>query len=144
MGPTPNGWLGGLICLVAIFLPSPLLLVGVSPFWDSLRRQQAVQAGLNGINAAVVGLLLAALYNPVWTSAIHAPAPTSYDAFFHGLGHGLALPIGEGARPPQLGFVGRSSINKLPLSGAKSSTPTERAPRTTTGSVRARPDSPAR
>lgn len=47
MGPTPNGWLGGLICLVAIFLPSPLLLVGVLPFWDSLRRQPAVQAGLN-------------------------------------------------------------------------------------------------
>ncbi len=73
MGPAPNGWLGGLICLVAIFLPSPLLLIGVLPFWDSLRRRQAVQAGLNGINAAVVGLLLAALYNPVWTSAIFAP-----------------------------------------------------------------------
>jgi len=73
MGPAPNGWLGGLICLVAIFLPSPLLLVGVLPFWESLRRQRAVQAGLNGVNAAVVGLLLAALYNPVWTSAIFAP-----------------------------------------------------------------------
>jgi chromate transporter len=73
MGPAPNGWLGGLICLVAIFLPSPLLLVGALPFWDSLRRQKAVQAALNGINAAVVGLLLAALYNPVWTSAIFSP-----------------------------------------------------------------------
>jgi len=73
MGPAPNGWLGGLICLVAIFLPSPLLLIGVLPYWDSLRRQKAVQAGLNGINAAVVGLLLAALYNPAWTSAIFGP-----------------------------------------------------------------------
>jgi chromate transporter len=73
MGPAPNGWLGGLICLVAIFLPSPLLLIGVLPHWDSLRRQPAIQAGLNGINAAVVGLLLAALYNPVWTSAIFGP-----------------------------------------------------------------------
>jgi len=72
MGPAPNGWLGGLICLVAIFLPSPLLLIGTLPFWDSLRRQRTVQAGLNGINAAVVGLLLAALYNPVWTSAIYS------------------------------------------------------------------------
>ena len=73
MGPTPHGWLGGLLCLVAIFLPSPLLLIGALPLWDTLRRQGAVQAGLNGINAAVVGLLLAALYNPVWTSAIFAP-----------------------------------------------------------------------
>jgi chromate transporter len=73
MGPAPHGWLGGLICLVAIFLPSPLLLVGTLPFWDALRGRRAVQAGLNGINAAVVGLLLAALYNPVWTSAIFSP-----------------------------------------------------------------------
>jgi chromate transporter len=73
MGPAPNGWLGGLICLVAIFLPSPLLLIGALPFWDGLRRQNAVQAALNGVNAAVVGLLLAALYNPVWTSAILSP-----------------------------------------------------------------------
>ena len=74
MSPAPNGWLGGTICLVAIFLPSFLLLIGVLPFWDSLRRLSAVQSGLRGVNAAVVGLLLAALYNPVWTSAIHAPA----------------------------------------------------------------------
>jgi chromate transporter len=73
MGPAPNGWLGGLICLVAIFLPSFLLLVGALPFWDVLRRLPAVQSALRGVNAAVVGLLLAALYNPVWTSAIHAP-----------------------------------------------------------------------
>jgi len=74
MGPPPNGWLGGAICLVAIFLPSFLLLIGALPFWDALRRQPAVRAALVGVNAAVVGLLLAALYRPVWTSAIFAPA----------------------------------------------------------------------
>src|SRR3974377_1209484 len=74
MGPAPHGWLGGLICLVAIFLPSFLLLIGALPFWDSLRRRPAVQSTLRGVNAAVVGLLLAALYKPVWTSAILAPA----------------------------------------------------------------------
>ena len=73
-GLAPNGWVGGLLCLVAIFLPSFLLLVGALPYWDSLRRLPAVQSGLRGVNAAVVGLLLAALYHPVWTSAIHAPA----------------------------------------------------------------------
>ncbi len=70
MRPPPDGWVGGLICLVAIYLPSFLLLVGVLPFWDALRRKVAVQAALRGVNAAVVGILLAALYTPVWTSAI--------------------------------------------------------------------------
>jgi chromate transporter len=73
MGPAPNGWIGGLLCLVAIFLPSFLLLVGALPFWDGLRRRPAVQSALRGVNAAVIGLLLAALYRPVWTSAIFAP-----------------------------------------------------------------------
>jgi len=73
MGPAPNGLLGGLLCLVAIYLPSFLLLIGILPFWDRLRRQSAVQAALRGVNAAVVGLLLAALYTPVWTSAIGSP-----------------------------------------------------------------------
>ncbi|MGD9617283.1 MAG: chromate efflux transporter [Alphaproteobacteria bacterium] len=74
MEPPVNGWAGGLLCLAAIFLPSFLLLVGVLPFWDRLRRLPAVQAALLGINAAVVGLLLAALYRPVWTGAIFGPA----------------------------------------------------------------------
>jgi len=74
MEPAPRGWLGGLLCLVAIYLPSFLLLIGVLPFWDALRRRVAVQAALKGVNAAVVGLLLAALYTPVWTSAILARA----------------------------------------------------------------------
>jgi chromate transporter len=74
MGPKPNGWLGGVICVVAIFLPSFLLLIGVLPFWDTLRRRPGAQSALRGVNAAVVGLLLAALYKPVWTSAIFGPA----------------------------------------------------------------------
>ena len=74
MGPAPNGWLGGLICVCAIYLPSFLLLIGVLPFWDALRRRNAIRAALTGVNAAVVGLLLAALYRPVWTSAIFGPA----------------------------------------------------------------------
>ncbi len=74
MTPGPNGVAGGILCLLAIYLPSFLLLIGVLPFWDDLRRQAAVQAALRGVNAAVVGLLLAALYTPVWTSAIRGPA----------------------------------------------------------------------
>ncbi len=74
MRPGPSGWVGGVLCLVAIYLPSFLLLIGVLPFWERLRRGLAVQAALKGVNAAVVGLLLAALYRPVWTSAILSPA----------------------------------------------------------------------
>lgn len=69
----PSGWLGGGIALVAIFVPSFLLVAGALPFWEQLRRSPRTQAALAGVNAAVVGLLLAALYNPVWTSAILAP-----------------------------------------------------------------------
>lgn len=70
----PNGIIGALICLLAIFASSFLLVIGAMPFWDSLRRVGAVQNALLGVNAAVVGLLLAALYNPVWTSAIFSAA----------------------------------------------------------------------
>jgi chromate transporter len=73
MQPSPNGWLGALICLVAIFLPSFLLLFGALPFWNDLRQRADTQSALRGVNAAVVGLLLAALYTPVWTSAIGRP-----------------------------------------------------------------------
>lgn len=74
MGPEPHGWTGSWLTLVAIFLPSFLLVVGALPFWDLLRAVPVFQSALKGINAAVVGLLLTALYKPVWTSAIHAPA----------------------------------------------------------------------
>ncbi len=73
MGPQPNGALGALLALGAIFLPAFLLSIGPLPFWDILRKIPAFQSVLRGINAAVVGILLAALYDPVWTSAIFAP-----------------------------------------------------------------------
>ena len=73
MNQSPAGWLGGLLCLVAIFTPAFLLVVGALPFWELLQRHSRTQAALTGINAAVVGLLLAALYHPVWISAIQAP-----------------------------------------------------------------------
>ena len=74
MQPAPTGWRGGLLCLAAIFLPSFLLVVGTLPFWHALRARRPVQAALRGVNTVVVGLLLAALYQPVWTSAIAGPA----------------------------------------------------------------------
>jgi chromate transporter len=66
----PHGFLGGLLCLIAIFLPAFLLIIGALPFWDALRQKTQVQSALRGVSAAVVGLLLAALYDPVWTSSI--------------------------------------------------------------------------
>lgn len=74
MGPPPTGLAGAAIALVAIFLPSFFMIIGALPFWDTLRGRSSFQTALRGINAAVVGLLLAALYQPVWTSAIHGPA----------------------------------------------------------------------
>jgi chromate transporter len=73
MGPEPNGLLGATICLVAIFLPSFLLVIAALPFWDQLRRLSTAQAVLRGVNASVVGLLLAALYNPVWIAGVTGP-----------------------------------------------------------------------
>jgi chromate transporter len=69
----PAGWAGATIALVAIFLPSFLLVFGVLPFWDRLRGSTGFRRALSGTNAAVVGILLAALYTPVWTSAISRP-----------------------------------------------------------------------
>lgn len=69
----PNGWLGGMIALVSIFAPSFLLVAGTAPFWERLRRSTRMQAALAGVNAAVVGLLLAALYHPVWSDTIVSP-----------------------------------------------------------------------
>jgi chromate transporter len=72
MAVPPGGWLGGLLMLVAIFLPAFLLVVGALPFWEPLRQRAGVQRAMGGVNAAVVGVLAAALYDPVGTSAIHS------------------------------------------------------------------------
>lgn len=71
--PAPNGLLGAALALLAVFAPGFLLLVGVLPFWDTFRRRNGAQALMRGANAAVVGILGAALYQPVWTSAILGP-----------------------------------------------------------------------
>ncbi len=73
--PSPlGGWAGGLFLLLVIFVPAFLLVVGALPFWESLRQRDTMQRAMGGINAAVVGVLGAALYDPVWTSAIHSRA----------------------------------------------------------------------
>jgi chromate transporter len=110
MQSAPNGWLGGLVCLGAIFLPSFLVVIGLLPFWDVLRRQTSVQSALKGINAAVVGILLAALYSPVWTSAIFTPAD-------FGLGLLAFLLLVFWQVPPWLvvagGAIGASALARL-------------------------------
>lgn len=73
MNGAPTGLAGGVIALLAIFAPSFFLIFGALPFWENLRKNVKTQGALAGINAAVVGILLAALYQPVWTSAIHGP-----------------------------------------------------------------------
>lgn len=73
MNVGPGGVAGGMLCLLAIFAPSFLLVAGALPYWESLRRNIQIRAALAGVNAAVVGLLVAALYHPVWTSAIYRP-----------------------------------------------------------------------
>lgn len=71
----PGGIWGALIALIAVFLPGFLLLVGVLPFWNAFRRRGWAQAVMRGANAAVVGILAAALYSPVFTTAITGPGP---------------------------------------------------------------------
>lgn len=73
MGPAPNGAAGAALALVAIFLPGLLLVTGALPFWDALRTKPVAQAAMRGTNAAVVGILGAALYDPLWTSAVLTP-----------------------------------------------------------------------
>jgi chromate transporter len=71
---SPHGLLGAITSIVAIFLPGLLVLIGALSFWDELRRYASAQAIMRGVNASVVGLLGAALYDPVWTGAVRAPA----------------------------------------------------------------------
>ena len=73
LGAVTSGGVGAVVALVAIFLPAFLLVFGIVPFWEAVRRRPLVTAALAGVNAAVVGILLAALYDPIWTSAIGRP-----------------------------------------------------------------------
>ena len=71
--PSPHGLTGAMLGLIGIFLPGLLILMGTLPFWDTFRKRAGAQAVMCGVNAAVVGLLGAALYNPVWTSSVKTP-----------------------------------------------------------------------
>ena len=106
MSQAPSGWLGGLLCLLAIFAPSFLLVLGALPFWESLRRSPRTQAALAGVNAAVVGVLLAALYQPVWTSAI-------FSARDFGLALVCLVALMVWKLPPWLVVVGSGALGWL-------------------------------
>jgi chromate transporter len=70
---SPNGIAGATLGIIAIFLPGLLVLLGALPFWNAVRRRAGAQAALRGTNAAVVGLLGAALYNPIWINSVSSP-----------------------------------------------------------------------
>ncbi|WP_062200434.1 chromate transporter [Massilibacterium senegalense] len=83
---TPFADVGGVVVAnVAIFLPSFLFIIGSLPFFNEIRKQPKLQAAFTGINAAVVGLLLAALYDPVWTSSVQTVTHFSFAAVLYGL-----------------------------------------------------------
>ncbi len=109
MGPEPNGILGAVMALLAIFLPSFLLVFGALPFWQLLRQRPAAQAALMGINAAVVGLLLAALYDPVFTAGVLEPRDFAIA--------GVALLLLEGWRLPPWLVVLLSAVAGALLTG---------------------------
>lgn len=73
LGAVMKGWQGGVIATIAVFLPAFLLILGALPFWDSLRNNPKIKGAIMGVNAAVVGILLSAFYNPIWTSSIIEP-----------------------------------------------------------------------
>ncbi|MGN7477470.1 chromate transporter [Solibacillus silvestris] len=85
IGTVMNGWTGGILATVAIFLPAFLLILGTLPFWDSLRRLSKVKGALMGVNAAVVGILISAFYEPIWTSSIFTPMDFALAAILFGM-----------------------------------------------------------
>lgn len=80
LGTVMKGWLGGIIATVAIFLPAFLLILGTLPFWDKLRSNPKINGALMGVNAAVVGILISAFYQPIWTSSILGPIDFAFAA----------------------------------------------------------------
>ncbi|MEI3606273.1 chromate transporter [Pseudogracilibacillus sp. SE30717A] len=85
LGAVMNGWQGGLLATFAIFLPAFLLILGTLPFWNSLRSNPKIKGALMGVNASVVGLLISALYQPIWTSSILAPIDFALASILFGM-----------------------------------------------------------
>jgi len=73
LGAAAQGPVGALVAVTAIFLPGALIVVGILPFWSTLRTSRLLRGVLTGVNAAVVGILLAALYHPIFTTAVRGP-----------------------------------------------------------------------
>lgn len=80
IGAVMNGWQGGLLATVAIFLPAFLLILGTLPFWNMLRQNAKIKGALMGVNAAVVGILISAFYQPIWTTTILKPIDFAFAA----------------------------------------------------------------
>ncbi|MCG7378731.1 chromate transporter [Paenibacillus sp. ACRSA] len=80
LGAVMYGWGGGVLATFAIFLPAFLLIVGTLPFWDVVRRNPKAKSAFMGVNAAVVGLLISAFYQPIWTSTILNPLDFAFAA----------------------------------------------------------------
>ena len=99
----PGGWRGGLVALAAIFLPSLLLVVGVLPFWDRLKSQPAARGALAGVNAVVVGVLAAALWNPVLMTAVRRPSDWALAA-------GAYVFLAVAKLPPWLVVIGFAAV----------------------------------
>ncbi|PEN38426.1 ChrA protein [Bacillus toyonensis] len=85
IGAVLNGTTGAVIATIAIFLPAFLLVIGVLPFWDSVRKVPAIQGALLGVNASVVGILIAAFYDPIWTSTIMNASDFVFASLLFGL-----------------------------------------------------------
>lgn len=85
LGTVMNGWVGGVLATVAIFLPAFLLIFGALPFWDYFRRNPKVNSALMGVNAGVVGILISAFYHPIWTTSILAPIDFAFAAILFSL-----------------------------------------------------------
>ncbi|MBN3553363.1 chromate transporter [Fictibacillus nanhaiensis] len=80
IGAVMNGWQGGLLATIAIFLPAFLLILGALPFWNLLRQNRKIKGALMGVNAAVVGILISAFYQPIWTTTILKPIDFAFAA----------------------------------------------------------------
>lgn len=85
VGTMTGGLAGAMIATIAIFLPAFLLIIGALPFWNALRAHPRMQGALSGMNAAVVGILLAALYDPIWTTAVLRPVDFAFVAVLFGM-----------------------------------------------------------